>query len=171
MARLPNNHYLLIFNGDTIDFYYSKSTNINDGFFNSPTASIPAQGILSHNPQSINCITAGNGTLFMTASYNTKSTAPIINGEDHITLYSIDYSIKNLETNNSDLSAEKKPSISSFKTIAVHPIADKHFTCKGDYCNFAAAASVDTISRNKFDILGVYHWVKDKQIRMTIFSH
>jgi hypothetical protein len=169
LTRLPNNYYLLLLRSGRLEFYYSKSTNLADGFFDTPTVSLPKSGILFGGCQNLNFITAGDGSLMMVTTYNTKSTAPIINGEDRADFYEVVYNLKNLELINDSLKNGQPSTINSFDTIAIRRLISKHMFCSDGYGNFSAAADIDIVSQDQINLLTVYHWTDSGTIRMTIF--
>jgi hypothetical protein len=170
LTRLPNNYYLLALLNGNIEMYYSKSTTLADGFYSTPTVKLPKGGLLAGGAQNINFVTAGDGTLMMTGSANTKETSPIINGEDHIDLYEITYDIQKMEAINKALKEGKTSDLLPLDTVSVNNIDSKRMYCSDDHCNFNSAADLDIVSRNSLGILAAYHWAEGDKFRMTIFS-
>ena len=102
MVRLENGHFLCAVWSDSddlhkrFDFYLSKTTDFNNGFLKQ--SSIPVKDIANHRGrdprfQAIDFIRQEDGQLFLIGFYNTRKTAPVINGTNKSNVYKVDYSL------------------------------------------------------------------------------
>lgn len=161
LARLPNGHYLLgaITNKKRLNLYYSKTTKLEEGFEPEPRAVEVSLDKLDRTffYQNLTFVTQVDGKLFLIATENTKNTAPIINGEDWMDLFELQYDPKSLA------SGQQEAKLKFIK--------GSHMDCGGAYsCNFNAAATINIYNQNILELYATPHWVDDGKITLKIFS-
>jgi len=143
LTKLADGHYLLVIFRSAPEFYYSKTTKLEDGF-NDP--------VILQNPnvpigQNANLITMEDGNLYIVTTLNTNKAAPVFKGDNMVYVLRVDF----------DPVA---------KTGKLTKVAQRGFGCGGYdwkrvssdwHCNFAAAATVTPLG----DLLAAYHWLID----------
>jgi len=153
LIRLDNGHYLLGVWSDSdnkpirYDFYYSKTTEMKDGFLSKPY-SLHADKFVGHDKgkkyQNMNLVRDyATGFIYIVATRNTSKLAPVINGKDEADLFQLIYKSRR------DIS------------IIYLKDAKKHFYCKNKQCNFAAGAGLFVPDSNNLALYAVPHWLPD----------
>lgn len=183
LTRLPDNHYLLGLLSNGLGFYYSKTDRLEDGFYQRPTAFLSYfdQYGMRSGYQNINFIMQKGGRLFLAASQNTKNTAPVINGDDYMDLFEIEYDTAKLKKRNEALQQGQSVSgalkalqvfldILPDEVFAIKVCRRKHMYCKNDYCNFNAGATIYIPDSYHLNVYAVYHWLHDNGIRFAAFQ-
>jgi len=127
---------------ETIDLYFSKTADINDGFPKNPDMQITRDDFVggvrkdAFSTQTINLIQQCDDKLFITFFSNHGKLAPVINKKDLGQLFSL------------DLSGD---------TPKLKFISEKHFVCKRK-CNFAGATGVSISKDGKLSVLSTHHF-------------
>jgi hypothetical protein len=146
--RFPSGQYIIgSYNMNVVDFYFSKSTNLLDGFENIPRYSFDKQKFdfggkppFYFGAQSVNFIPQCDGKLFMVFFENTGKVTPIFSKDDRALLFSLDFKAKG---------------------NPVSLVLVKGFTC-GKRCNFAAATGT-YINQGKLFIYSSPHYLTFRQ--------
>jgi len=143
LTKLADGHYLLvIFRGEP-EFYYSKTTNLENGF-NAPVILKKPNVPIGQNAS---LITMEDGNLYIVTTFNTNKAAPVFKGDNMAYVLRVDF----------DQVA---------KTAKLTKVAERGFGCggydwkkvsSGWHCNFSAAATVTPLG----NILAAYHWLID----------
>ncbi len=134
--KLPDGRMLLIsYNMSKLDFYFSKSESIAEGFENHPTYSLTG---LKSGAQGMGLITQCDGKMFLMTFHNTGKVPPLFNGKDMALLYEL-----------------------NLKSQTLKLVADRHLDCSGK-CNFAAGAGVH-VEKGKLSIISVGHFFKKRR--------
>ena len=136
------------YNMSRIDFYFSNSTNLLDGFEKAPRFGIERKkfGLGGKPPfefgaQVINLIPQCDGKLFIVLFQNNGKGAPIFSGEDQALLFSLDFNAKGDQVN---------------------LVAMKNFSCVKN-CNFAAATGSFIDEQGKLFIYSSPHYLSKNQ--------
>jgi len=170
LARLPDDHYLAgaMMNSISLDLYYSKTTQLEDGFFDTPTVLDVPRETSRTNYQNINFITQTDGTLFMIGTQNTKQTSPIISGQDYMDLFIIEYDIVKFANINKLI--EQGKNIES-KDLAAYArcLRQKDIHCE-DRCNFNAGGTIFIKDQSSLAIYATPHWPHDKKTMFNIYE-
>lgn len=147
--RFPDGKYLVgSYDEITINFYFSKTENLFDGFELKPRFSFEPKkfNIGERKPfkfgaQAVNLISQCDGKLFMVLTENTGKAAPVFNKDDRALLFSF------------DLNENENPvSLVSIKTFDCHK-----------KCNFAAATGIHIDDRGKLFLYSSPHYLSFKQ--------
>lgn len=170
LTRLPDDHYLVgtFMNTDRLDLFYSKTTKLEDGFYDTPTVSNVEREASRSNYQNINFVTQTDGTLFMAASQNTENTSPVISGDDYLDLFVIEYDINKFAAINKQLAENKAPTDDGLTAFA-RCVRQKKFRC-GNQCNFNAGATLHIENSNHIAIYATPHWPKDETVRFNVYE-
>jgi len=152
LIRLDDGHYLLGAFSDSdklpvrYDFYYSKTTNMKDGFEKKPHV-VYAKDFQNHDIdkkyQNINFVRDYNtGEIFAIGTRNTNALAPVINGKDKAELFKITYrGKKDIKIRNTGI--------------------ERHFYCKDNQCNFNAGTGLFVPDTHHLALYAVPHWLPD----------
>lgn len=171
LARLPDNHYLagIFTNTNRMDLYYSKTIELEDGFFDIPTVYDLQREASRTNYQNINFLTQTDGTLFMIAAQNIEVTSPTISGDDYMDLFIIEYDINKFAEINKQIATHKTNSVVTPAAYA-RCLRQKAFKC-GDQCNFNAGATLFIQDPNHIAIYATPHWPKDEKVRFNVYEN
>lgn len=184
MTKLKNGHILLGVWADSdkdmaqnLDFYYSRSTNIRDGFEAEPVRwdakNVKASKKNKQKPtfnkfQTINFIPQCDGKLYLMGMHNTApgGASPVVPGKDYADLYQVFFPTneeleklgvaKTLKSNPVGVRYLKQPQYRRMPTIT--KVANKHMTCKDGHCNFGAGGAPYVTNNGRLLIYGVSHW-------------
>jgi hypothetical protein len=149
MERLRDGRFLVsAHSGGVIDFYYSKSTRIEDGFEERKTRWEPPQGI-DVTGQSGHLVRQCDGRLFFLSARNDGKFAPVLNGKDWLSLFEI----RGVHGTPSD-------------APVVTDLGRTHFECKG-YCNFNAATGIYVGDDRRVRIYSAPHF---RNLAGTVFK-
>jgi hypothetical protein len=170
LTRLPDDHYLfgIYTNSDKLALHYSKTTHLEDGFFDTPTITNLQREVSRDNYQNINFLTQSDGTLFMVASQNTEETSPIISGDDYMDLFIIEYDINKFAEINKQI-AENKPAPTENLSAYARCLRQKNMKC-GSQCNFNAGATLFIQDPDHIAIYATPHWPKDGKVRFNVYE-
>jgi hypothetical protein len=153
IARIPDGRIVLAVEGGSastpyLDFYISKTPELMDGF----NAQLPrwTPGRVNFDGfEGLNFVPQCDGKLYLVGTHNTSGQAPTIPGADWADLYRVDF----------------EPTYA--RTPVLTKVANKHLYCYDDQCNFDAGGGVYVEPGNHLAIYGVYHWLKDDQVRFN----
>ncbi len=142
LYNLPDGRFLIgSWNMNIIDFYFSKTKNLLDGFEEKPRFSVDKKDFklgdrkpFEFGAQGINLITQCDGKLFLVLFQNTGKLA---NKDDRALLFSL-----GLKENNADIEL----------------VTTKNFNC-GKKCNFAAAAGTYINDQGKLFVYSSPHHI------------
>ena len=182
LARLPDNHYLVatMMSSNILDLYYSKTTQLEDGFYAVPTvANVSRNASRKLVYKNINFVTQADGTLFMVASQRTSS-MPTVSGDDYVDLFRIEYDILKLAEANRQIEKGEQPSNNTLIAYA-HCLRQKKFNCADSKeCNFDAGATLFIEGPDKIALYAIPHYaslesdaksIRNRRIRyVTIFE-
>jgi hypothetical protein len=152
--RLQDDRYLIgSYNMTRIDFYFSNTKNLLDGFEKQSRFSLDRRKFdlggsqpFEFGAQSVNFIPQCDGKLFMVFFENTGKATPLFSKDDRGLLFSLDFN------------AKKNP---------VSLISVKTFKCLKS-CNFAAAAGIHIDNEGKLFIYSSPHYLSLKQNHYNI---
>lgn len=175
LTRLKNSHYLCIkMSSSKTDFYYSKTTNIEDGFYEKNYEVVRSK-ILGNFTSDIkfqhcNAIRDTNGKLYIINTGSSNFNAPIMkkDNKEKAYLFLIDFDEQALHSYFS--APAKKSDKGAENLITITLKSDKTFDCDDNHCCFRAAAS-PYIATNKdgshsLCLYGLWMWtVDDKKVR------
>lgn len=170
LTKLRNGYYLVAVWSDSdawprrLDFYLSRTQNINDGFRSNSTtweasAINAANGHRAtfDNFQNINFVPRSDGRLFLVGMHNTSDKAPTIPGKDYADLYEIEFPEDTIEKlNNPELAM---PTITK--------VANKQFFCNDQQANMDGAAGIYVDPAGFLRVYSAYHWRSDSIIKFN----
>ena len=126
LEKLPNEHFVLaVYTPGELDFYYSKTLLLEDGFSDTPNASMAAnESGLVIGGEGVSLVRQCDGKLFYLNFNNAGLLPPLLNGPNRIRAFSIE-GMQGMPGDAISLNFEQQYS----------------FDCNG-ICNFAASGSV-----------------------------
>lgn len=162
MVGLENGHYLCAVWSDSddlpkrFDFYLSKTTNFNDGFLK--IKSIAVKKVEHHSGreprfQAIDFVRQKNGELYLIGFYNTRKTAPIINGTNKSIVYKVAYS-----------------TTSKNVTIYLKQVFVKEYDDGKRQYNMGGATGSYVNNKGKLSLYSSHHWKTKKTIKFAEFD-
>jgi hypothetical protein len=174
LTRLKNGQFVLAVWTDGhkntsrgLDFYFSRSKSLPDGFQDHHTIHIPDTAfdhfMQKQQYQNISFINDFEGNVYLVGTGNTSATAPLKAGIDHADLFLIDFS--KITQNKIDRARAYDPSsivtklpIGSFLPHVTF-IKEKHMYCKQGICNFNAGATTYVPDQQHIYIYSLPHWL------------
>lgn len=162
LVRLENEKFLCAVWSDSddlpkrFDFYISKTTSFNDGFLK--IASIPVKQVDNHSGrepkfQGIDFIRQKDGALFLIGFFNTRKTAPVINGTNKSILYKVDYAIQ-----------------SSKLDIQLAQQYVRNFEDGKRQYNMGGATGTFINKQGHINVYSAHHWKTKKTIKFAEFD-
>jgi hypothetical protein len=116
-------------------YFYSKSTNVMDGFETTSAAETDLSGDSDfRNAQSLHFVRQCDGKLYLLAYLNTGKVAPLFNGRDLSSLHTFSW-------NNA--------------TPVIEHVQTKHFQCNRD-CDFAGAAGINVSENGDLSLVSTW---------------
>jgi hypothetical protein len=173
VTRLPNGHLLAAvlsaYDGLPLrlDFYLSRSTELDDGFSPDPLTwrvslveARPNQHPTFSHFQAINFINQVDGRLYLVGFHNSMGPQVIMAGRDSAELYEVVFP--------SDVINGVHPVLAA---PAVIKVANRVIRCTDGFCNFGAAAGlyVDPASR-EMSIYATPGWLERDMLEITRFA-
>jgi hypothetical protein len=172
VTRLPNGHLLVAvlaqFDGLPlrVDFYLSRTTDLNDGFQPEPlmwrvsgVEARPDQDPTFSHFQSLAFIRQADGRLYLVGFHNSVAPQTIFPGRDYADLYEI---VLPRQTTHDPNPALQRP--------AVIKVANRMLYCKDGFCNLDAAAGlfVDPDTRS-MAIYAAPGWLDGDTLKVTVY--
>ena len=162
LVRLENNKFLCAVWSDSddlqkrFDFYISKTTTFNEGFLK--IASIPVKQVDKYSGrepkfQAIDFIRQKDGALFLIGFYNTRKTAPVINGTNTSIVYKVDCGIESA-----------KPRIQLQQQYV------RHYEDGKRQYNMGGATGTFVNKQGDILVYSAHHWKTKKTIKFAEFD-
>ena len=153
------------------DFYFSISTNINDGFDAKSLIHIDKKSFFNYsNPKkctykTINFVNDYNGSLYLIATFNSPTENPFNIGEDFVHFFEIQLRTVTQDVINRAQKIDPTCITASLTAGSKKPyvwfLQEKHMFCRHNYCNFNISASLYIPDQQHLYIYSLPQWLTE----------
>lgn len=154
-------------NSRGLDFYFSRTRSLIDGFEDSRTLHVAdiafSQFMQKQNYQNINFVNDFEGNVYLVATGNSSATAPLKAGIDHADLFLVTF--KRISDVMKEHAAKYEPSsvVNKLEEGSLIPqltfLKEKHMYCKQGICNFNAGATIYIPDQQHIFLYSLPHWL------------
>ena len=153
-----------------LDFYFSRTRTLQDGFDDHHTIHIPDKAITNFmerkDYQNINFINDYDGRIYLVGTGNTSATAPLKIGVDHADLFLVEFTRITQEMMEKAKTYEPSSIVTKLSVGSLIPnitfIKEKHMYCKQGICNFNSGATIYTPDQQHIYLFSLPHWLSNK---------